>query len=162
MFARPLIDGADFALNGKELRGEVALDALPRLADLLADSRGSIAFVLRGFEDDGRLMLEVELAGDCRLRCQRCLGELVYPVAVATSLCLAPAGQVDALDMDDEFEYIEESSQIDVLSLIEDELLLEIPYAPRHSDDGCAAQPDELKRSASPFAVLANLNKKQQ
>lgn len=161
MFARPLIDGVDFALSGKELRGNVALDALPRLGDVLADSCGNIAFALRGLKDEGRLMLKVELVGDCRLRCQRCLGELVYPVAMTSFLRLASATQIDEVDTDDEVECIEASSQIDVLSLVEDELLLGIPYAPRHAEGECVAEVNELKQSANPFAVLADINKKQ-
>lgn len=161
MFARPLIDGVDFALNGKELRGKVALDALPRLGDTLADSQGDIAFTLRGFKEGDRLLLRIELSGICRLRCQRCLGELVYPVAVTTSLRLVPAGQIEQDDTGDEMECIEAAAEIDVLSLVEDELLLEIPYSPRHPEGECAAQINELTRSANPFAVLANINKRQ-
>jgi len=161
MFARPLIDGVDFAINGKELHGNVALDALPRLGELLANSRGSIAFSLRGFKEGDRLMLKVELAGDCFLRCQRCLGELAYPVAMASSLRLAPAKQIEEVDIDDEVECIESSSRIDVLLLVEDELLLGIPYAPRHSKGECAMQVNEPSESIHPFAALANINKKQ-
>ncbi len=161
MFARPLIDGVDFALNGKELRGNVALGALPRLGDVLADSQGDIAFALCGFKDGDRLLLQIELSGNCRLRCQRCLGELVYPVAITASLHLVPAGRIEEVDTDDEIECIEASSEIDVLSLVEDELLLGIPYSPRHPEGECAAQVNELTQSANPFAVLADINKKQ-
>ena len=162
MFARPLIDGVDFAINGKELHGNVALDALPRLGELLANSRGSIAFSLRGFKEGDRLMLKVELAGDCLLRCQRCLGELAYPVAISSSLRLAPAELIEEVDIDDEVECIEASSQIDVLSLVEEELLLGIPYAPRHPKGECVMQVNEPRQSTHPFAALANFNKKQQ
>ncbi|MFA5371146.1 MAG: YceD family protein [Sideroxydans sp.] len=161
MFARPLIDGVDFALNGKELRGSVALDTLPRLGDILANPSGNIAFALRGFKVDDRLMLKVDLFGDCRLRCQRCLGEMVYPVTMAVTLHLVSSGRIEEVDTDDEIDCIDVSSEIDVLSLVEDELLLGIPYAPRHPEGECVTQANELKQSANPFAVLADINKKQ-
>ncbi|GAB1232762.1 YceD family protein [Ferrigenium sp. UT5] len=160
MFARPLIDGVDFALNGRELRGNLPLDALPRLKELLANERGEIAFLLRGYAKDSHLMLDVELGGECRLRCQRCLGELLFPVAMASSLRLAPPGEIDAVDMEDETECIETSTRIDVLSLVEDELLLGMPYAPRHPAGKCLVPENALNQSASPFAVLANRIKK--
>jgi len=37
MFARPFIDSVDFARNGKEIRGEIAVSALSRLADKLGE-----------------------------------------------------------------------------------------------------------------------------
>lgn len=162
MFARPLIDGVDFAVSGKELHGNVALDALPRLGEILASPHGSIAFSLHGFKDGDRLMLKVELTGDCLLRCQRCLGELAYPVAMTSFLRLAPAELIEEFDNDDEVECIEASSRIDVLSLVEEELLLGIPYAPRHLEGECAMQVNEPRQSTHPFAALAKINKKQQ
>ena len=161
MFARPLIDGADFALNGKELRGEVALDTLPRLSDRLAESGGYVAFYLRGHQMFDRLLLEIELTGKCRLRCQRCLGEMDYPIAMTSSLRLVPATEIDAADTDDETECIEAAPGMDVLSLVEDELLLGLPYAPSHTVGKCAEQLNVSKQSSSPFAVLAVLNHKQ-
>lgn len=161
MFARPLIDGSDFARNGKELRGTVALDALPRMGDSLVDSRGEIEFALLGFKDGDRLMLKIDLAGECRLRCQRCLGALAYPVSMSSTLRLMPEGSVDDIDADDEAECLQASSRIDVLSLVEDELLLGIPYAPRHPEGECSTQMNEPEQPASPFAVLSNIGKKQ-
>lgn len=160
MFARPLIDGVDFALNGKVLHGNVALEALSRLGEILAGPHGSIAFSLRGYKEGDRLMLRVELVGDCLLRCQRCLGELAYPVAMTSSLRLAPAELIEEVDIDDEAECIEASSRIDVLSLVEEELLLGIPYAPRHPKGECAMQVNEPRQSTHPFAALAKINKK--
>ncbi len=162
MFARPLIDGVDFALNGKELRGNLALDTLPRLEEVLADAQGNIAYVIRGSRERERLMLEIELHGDCHLQCQRCLGAWVYPVAISNTLRLVQAAMIDAVDTDEEIECIEQSSQIDVLSLLEDELLLGIPYAPRHPEGECEPPATDIKQPANPFSVLAGINKKRQ
>ena len=133
MFARPFIDSVDFARNGKQLRGEIAVSELSRLGDMLANSNGMLTYVVRGYHEDGRDMLELSLQGECTLRCQRCLGELVYPVDMVSQLQLLPADKLDEAETedDDEIDAIEAEPKLDVLALIEDELLLGLPFAPK-------------------------------
>jgi uncharacterized protein len=160
MFARPFIDSVDFARNGKEIRGEIAVSALSRLADKLAKSDGSLTYIVRGFHEDGRDMLEVSLQGVCTLKCQRCLGELDYPVDVVSRLWLLPADKLDdAEEDDDEMDAIEAEARLDVLALIEEELLLGLPFAPRHTEGECVPAASDLQQKANPFAVLAGLKK---
>jgi len=102
--------------------------------------------------------LEVSLNGVVHLRCQRCLGDLEYPIEVSSRLKLASVEELDAVD-DDEDEYIEASSQLDVIGLVEDELLLSLPFAPRHPGGACGSVSEGLKQSANPFAALAGLKK---
>ena len=160
MFARPLIDSVDFARNGKEMRGEIAVSALSRLADKLAKSDGSLTYTVRGYHAEGRDMLEVSLQGACTLRCQRCLNELEYPVNLVSRLWLLPADKLDeAEEDDDEMDAIEAEPRLDVLALIEEELLLGLPFAPRHIEGECAPAANDLQQKANPFAVLAGLKK---
>jgi len=159
MFARPFIDSVDFARKGKELRGEIAVSELSRLADMLANSGGSLTYIVRGYHVDGRDMLDVSLQGACALRCQRCLGELEYPVNVVSRLRLLPADELDASEEDDDVDAIEAESRLDVVALIEEELLLALPFAPRHPEGACAPAMNDLQEKASPFAALAGLRK---
>ncbi len=159
MFARSFIDSVDFARNGKELRGEMALSALPRLGDVLASSEGTLTYILRGHHEDGRDMLDVSLQGVCTLRCQRCLNELKYPVHTDSRLVLLAADELDAFEEDDDVDAIEADSRLDVVALIEEELLLALPFAPRHPEGGCAPAVGDLQQKANPFAVLAGLKK---
>lgn len=159
MFARPLIDSVDFARNGKEIRGEVGIGYLPRLSDMLTKSDGSLTYKVRGYHVDDRDMLEVSLQGACSLRCQRCLGELLYPVAMSSRLQLLPVDRLGETDENDDVDSIEASSQLDVLALIEEELLLGLPFATKHPEGECAPAADDLQQKASPFAVLAGLKK---
>jgi uncharacterized protein len=159
MFARPFIDSVDFARNGNEIRGEVAVSELPRLADLLAKSGGSMTYVVSGFREGDSDVLGISLQGSCTLSCQRCMGELEYPVDMTSRLLLLPADRLDEVEDDDEVDAIEAGPRLDVLALIEEELLLGLPFAPRHPDGECAPATNGLQQKASPFAVLAGLKK---
>ncbi|VVC83855.1 FIG01269488: protein, clustered with ribosomal protein L32p [Sideroxydans sp. CL21] len=160
MFARPFIDSVDFARNGKEMRGEIAVSALSRLADRLANSDGLLTYIVRGYQEEGRDMLEVALQGTCTLKCQRCLSELEYPVSLVSKLWLLPADKLDeAEEDDDEMDAIEAEPRLDVLALIEEELLLDLPFAPRHPEGECVPAASNLQQKVNPFAVLAGLKK---
>lgn len=159
MFARPFIDSVDFARNSKEIRGETGLAELTRLAETLARTDGSLTYIVRGFREGDADMLEVSVHGECFLRCQRCLGEMAYPVGIDSRLLLLPADQLDEVADDDDVDAIEAVSKLDVLALVEDELLLGLPFAPRHPEGECAPATKDVQQKASPFAVLAGLKK---
>ena len=160
MFARPLIDSLEFARNGKEMHGEIALSELSRLSDVLVKTDGSLIYMVRGYREAGRDMLGLSLQGKCSLRCQRCLGELEYSVNIVSQLQLLPADKLDEVkEDDDEMDVIEAESKLDVVALIEEEMLLELPFAPRHTEGGCAQTANDLQQKVSPFAVLAGLKK---
>ena len=157
MFARPFIDSVDFARNGKEIRGEIALTELSRLCDVLAKSDGSLEYIVSGYREGDSDMLGVSLQGTCILRCQRCLGDLEYPVNLDSRLRLLPTDKLDEADEDDNMDAIEAEPRLDVLALIEEELLLALPFAPMHAEGKCAPATNELQQKASPFAVLSGL-----
>ena len=161
MFTRTYIDSVDFAKRGGELSGEVPVAELGRMADLLADSEGKISYVLRGFAGkDGNPQLELGLDGVCSLRCQRCLNALSYPVKLVSKLRLVSEGQQDSSDIeDDETDSIPAEKRLDVLALLEEELLLSLPIAPKHDTGECQIAVEGLERSSNPFAVLAGLKK---
>ncbi|MEQ1913711.1 MAG: DUF177 domain-containing protein [Sideroxydans sp.] len=159
MFAQPLIDALEFARNGKQLRGEVPISALSRLGDLLTDSRGMLHYAVHGYRVGEVDMLGIEISGECHLRCQRCLGELNYPLTLNANLRLVSSAEMDEVEAEDEVEYLEASSQLDVLALVEDELLLSLPFSPKHATGVCVPAPESLQHSANPFSVLAALKK---
>lgn len=159
MFARPFIDSLDFAHRGEEIRGEVPVAELPRLKDVLADSEGTISYVLRGlYGEDGKPQLELSLDGLCILRCQRCLKGLDYPVKLVSKLRLVLDGDESDVD-DDEMDSIPVDKHLDVLSLFEEEMLLSLPIAPKHALGECHFAAEGLARPENPFAVLVGLKK---
>lgn len=164
MFARHFIDSLDFARNGMELHGEVALAEMPRLQDVLASPEGQVSYVLRGLPGgNGKSMLELVLDGSCQLRCQRCLQGLLYPINTVTHLVPTPEGELPEsgeLEDGDEVDYVPADDHMDVLDLIEEEILLGLPLAPRHEFGVCkAAMESPSSDEKNPFAILRGLKK---
>ncbi len=158
MFARHFIDSLDFAHQGKELRGEIPVAGMARLQDVLAKPDGRVSYVLRGFRDEhGNPTLELALDGSCQLRCQRCLQAMDYPIKQVSRLMLADEQSESELSADD-FDSIPPDAHLDVAALVEEEILLGLPFAPRHEPGVCQADAASLERGAeNPFAVLRSL-----
>ena len=65
--------------------------------------------------------------------CQRCLGRLDWPVDQATEVLLAgDERELAALDDASEGEVILADGPLDPAELVEDELVLTLPFAPLH------------------------------
>jgi uncharacterized protein len=162
MSARAVIDSLEFAHGGKELRGDVQVAELGRLADSVHDRNGILQYTLVGHIDGRqRPQLRLRVAGALGLRCQRCLGNLPYQVALDSSLLLLgkDAGG-DTAEVED-LDAVAADPEMDVWSLVEDEVLLALPIAPRHAEGECGlAAGADRDRTASPFAVLAGLKQK--
>lgn len=155
------IDGLEFARSRRQESGVVPVAALSRLADVLADADGVLDCELVGECDrDGDAYLLLRVSGGLNLRCQRCLGPVAYPLLIDARLLLVPPGGVwpDEELTDDGFDAVEAGKEMALLPLIEDEVLLALPIAPRH--EVCEA-PAPLRdgQESSPFAVLAKLKK---
>lgn len=150
-----------FAGEGRSLSGEVALAELSRLADVLAERSGALAYRVAGeVTVDRKSMLRLEVSGELALRCQRCLGSMVWPVAIDTLFELVRPGQPipDEELEEDAYDAIEASVDMDVLALVEDEIVLAVPFAPRHEDCD-APRPVGGAVKESPFAKLSGLGK---
>jgi uncharacterized protein len=160
--AGPVIDCLEFARSGGVLERSVGLDELPRLAELLSTTAGCLSVRLEGWRDDqGKSWLQLNIAGEPVLCCQRCLGGVKFPLSIGSRLQLIAPGEDwpdDDLE-DDSADVIAAETALAVLSLIEDEVLLALPIAPRHeqceSPSANASVP-----GLSPFAALAALKKR--
>ena len=121
------------------LEGSVEGHALPRVADVLSDGPASIAWRIEGTTDaSGRPALRVELNGAVTLACQRCLADFEYPIDQATEVLLARnESELAALDADSSLEVVLATGQLGPLTLVEDELVLALPFAPHHPDGDC-------------------------
>jgi uncharacterized protein len=165
MSAQTVIDSLEFARAGQELRGSLPVTRLTRLQDCLfdTDTDGDVQFAVRGGSDgERRPMLQVEISGTLHLQCQRCLEVLEYPLRLTNTLLLVRSGEDMSENADDPeaVDCIEASPEMNLAALIEDEILLSLPFAPRHADDRCQSAFGRGEREAkkSPaFAKLAGL-----
>jgi uncharacterized protein len=163
---RGSFDAFDLALRRATLAGTTEVASMPRAADRLAPEGGAtdVAWRITGTADAlGRPALEIRLDGRVPLECQRCLQPFAWPVEQRTSLLLARnERELAVLDADDDgHEVILANAPLDAMTLIEDEMLLALPFAPQCERKACAAAP-LLARNAGPprasaFAALAGL-----
>lgn len=159
MSHQPVIDGLEFSRTGGKLQGEWPLADFPRLRDALHGNSGSLRYELRGVpEEQGRPALKLQIEGSLQLVCQRCLAALEFPFRIENTLLLAGSqAEIDGEPIVAEGpERIVAGREMPVHDLIEDELLLAIPIAPRH--EHCAERPPEAAGAKhAPFAGLRGL-----
>lgn len=158
-----VIDSLEFAQTGQSLRGSLPISGLARLRESLADAVGEVEFVVTGGRDARRrLTLSVEVRGVLHLQCQRCLAALDYPLHLVNRLLLVESGAAGADEYEAEgAEWIEASATLDLAQLVEDEILLGLPFAPRHDEGACRQTTDAGAENAkaSAFAKLAALKR---
>ena len=137
-------DAFRLARERETLRGQFDAAASERLYDWLMEGDAPIAWSIAGTTDSvGRLALAIELEGSVPMECQRCLKPMAWPVKQRTLALLATSeAEGDALDAGSDEEVLVAAAPLDALSLVEDELLLSLPYSPVHADGKCIAPDD--------------------
>jgi len=163
--AETVVDSLKFAADGGRLSGKLSLASLPRLFDVLTSREGRLDCELSGarIERAGgevQSVLNLKVAGRMGLRCQRCLAEVSFDCMIDTRLLLVPEGvewPADEMDSDD-YDALPAAKALSVRELVEEEVLLALPIAPRHAD---CLPPGRMEQGSgpSPFAALAQLKK---
>jgi len=158
MLHRPVIDGLEFARSRSRLGGDWPIADFPRLQGTV-QSGTVLRYELEGVpEEQGRPALRLRVTGTLQLVCPRCLGALEHPLRVDALLLLFDSeSDIEAVSLDAEVpDSIVATKEMAVRDLIEEEVLLAIPYAPRH--EGCKSGTDAAGASgARPFADLRSL-----
>ena len=156
---QPVIDGFEFASAGATKQGVWPLRDFPRLRDMLATEAGEVRYEINGVRDErGRPALRLQVRGTLMLRCQRCLEPMPFEVRTDETLVLAATlDEIHAEPADAHApDRVVAGREMALRELIEDELILAVPYAPRH--DSCvAAGAGTEEQGNSPFAVLRGL-----
>jgi len=134
-------DAFRLARERGSLHGDFDAAASERLYDWLAPGEAPVTWSITGTADaSGRPAIAIEIEGTVPLECQRCLAPMRWPVRQRTVTLLAKSEvEGDALDEGTEDEVLVAAEPLDALTLVEDELLLSLPYAPTHADGECAA-----------------------
>jgi len=160
-----LCDVAVLADDERRVELAVPIANLARLAPLLVTQSGMATGRIAFSRVQGRITADVTLEAVLEVRCQRCLGLMSLPVRSQSRVTLvASEGQADAVAPELEVVLAAED-RIRLADLVEEELLLAMPSAPRHEESKCPASsvgatPDEMKRPVQkPFADLGRLLK---
>ena len=164
-------DALDLVARGEALGGKLDVARRARVADRLAPETtlAPITWRIVGARDAlDRPMLAVSVEGSLPLVCQRCLQPFDAPIAQRSELLLArDDAELKRLDAE-ESEVLPAAVPLDAMTLVEDEILLWLPFAPRHPEGQCPADvaaasgPDRaqpVQATTSPFARLAALRK---
>lgn len=165
------IDPFRFAHNGRELEGEIELTSLSRLKPSLFNETGTVKVKMRfDIDQTGTPYMQGQFVADLSLTCERCLGELLYPVTIETLLGLVKHERlVSKLSEQYEPWVIDDSEFVNPADVVEDELILALPLVPKHDFDclpkevwqsGDKEIEEKPEKQASPFAVLSALKSK--
>ena len=132
MSRRVVIDSLVFAREGRSLQGELPVSSLARILDMLADQEGELNYRVQGQMSPRRRVRSVlELISDEEDLTQE---------------------EIE----DDSKDFLPAEKALDVVALIEDEIILNLPTAPRH--EACVLPEAGVQaEKVSPFAVLQSL-----
>jgi uncharacterized protein len=172
VFTARRLDVKSFAEDSAKLSGNEPVGTHPRL---MAETEGRGADTPVAWSATGELRnrghvhpevwLHLSAGTTLSLVCQRCLMPVEVPVETERSFRFVPDEEMAAAqDEQSEEDVLALSRSFDLVELIEDELLMEMPLAPRHEtcppvrvavsdDDFTAAAPER----ENPFAALGKL-----
>ena len=156
-----VIDGLAFVRSGSQLDGKLDAQAMPRLAAMGWQLRHA-GFTVTGVTDGrGKPALRLRASAGLETVCQRCLGTLTLELSVDEVLELSHSPQ-EIAQAEDNVDRVLASPAMNVAEMVEDELILALPYTPKH--EGCtmagAAQAGvqvAATERSSPFEALERL-----
>ena len=153
------IDTARFCKDGTNLSGIFTEADLLRLtAEVLPGTSFNVVWTADGESPD---LLNLTLKATVQMKCQRCLGAMTEPIDASYRFqFVKDEATAQAQDeAQDEVDTLVHSREFDLHELIEDEMLMALPFVSLHEvcpEAGAAAfLPADAK--PNPFAVLKNL-----
>lgn len=162
-----IIEPLHLADKRGELKGQIPVNSLERIAELLFSDEGFV-FVELFFGREGRLAkIEGQLQTVLQLKCQSCLQAIELSVNSVVKL-----GIVSSIDqakrLPEDYEpLLVEGDTMALRDIIEDELLLSLPTYPKHQHSCFVANSNNNKKNSSaddqksaaenPFSILATL-----
>jgi uncharacterized protein len=158
MTAKHIINSLEFERKSLEIRDTIAHSDLQRAKDLLTPETESLNWRLSGeVSADKKARLHLTITGNVAVPCQRCLESMLVALNVSSEFVLVKDESEIPPEEDDieDYDYLVAEAEMDVLQLVEDEILLALPYAPKHEIKDCAVKTEtsELK-TPNPFAAL--------
>lgn len=163
------IDLMDLVRLAQEVQGQALVSAFSRLSEDLPEQTEptTVQWTLRGYQKPhGPALVRLSVKANPQLCCQRCLGLFHYDLESEVDLEVVTSAKAFDKDVSESgeidnqaYEKILANKPIDVLELVEDELILSLPYIPKHEvcPDLVQLPEDNLEEKPSPFAVLEKL-----
>lgn len=158
-----LIDTASFTAHGESRSGDIPLaelDGRMSAHELLAAPSGTVHYCISGGIDRWqRPFLDLAVHAGLQLVCQHCLQPVSYTLEDSARLVLfSDEAALDAAFADDESsDGMLYADAIDLRVLLEEQLLMSLPYAPRHDDCNNPQLALVNQDQPNPFATLAAL-----
>lgn len=141
--------------NGS-INSTLSVAKLLRLSEFLHDNHGQAEVSLSFDKDDaGHCLITGSLKADVRMVCQRCLEATDVKLASDFAIKVAETDK-EARDIAqsgintlEQLEVVRsEEGELDLLSLIEDELIMSLPIVARHTDKDCSETLTSLQEQA--------------
>lgn len=128
----------------------VPVNRLERIAPQLLSREGVVTGSVALAMEQGRIVADVELVAALEVRCQRCLEPMQLPVESQSRVALV-GSDADAAAVPPELETaLAPEGRMRLADLVEEELLLALPAAPRHPEGLCP--PQQGRRATESFA----------
>ena len=165
-----VVDVYELARSGQSVSGQKPIAAMSRLASQLASEQGDVRYRFSGLVDArGRCAASISLDATLSLVCNHCDKPVSYTLGLRRAYYFIPdESSLDAVDVDtSDEEALVGHRCFDLGELIEDEMILDMPIAPRHAD--CQLEVDSSSGPSAfdretlprPFAALAGLRVRQ-
>ncbi len=152
------------AKAGEHLEGDIPLESMERVASMLLNNKGFVHYQLVfGIDDSGLSIIESTIKVRLNMRCQRCLEPVDIDIEKQTLLGIVKTREESESLAEGYEPFFLEDDIFSLKDLVEDELLLSIPFSPSHPQEQCSGT-KELDRinadsKVNPFAALASLKK---
>jgi len=159
-----LCNVAALADEARQVELAIALENLERVAPQLATTQGVVNGSVALAREQGRIVAEVAVNAQVQLRCQRCLEPMPWTVQSSSRVMLLES-EAAVANVPPELETaLAPEGRMRLADLVEEELLLALPAAPRHPDGQCPVQREEKQEEFAqptqrPFATLGELLK---
>jgi uncharacterized protein len=151
----------------EELEGVVAASRLPRLmqAATAIDEPARVHLTFKR-DDSGRRVISGKVSCAVELQCQRCLTSFSYELSGEFALALVYNDEMaKALPAELDPLLLLPDVQLEVASIVEDELLLSLPMHAMHPEGNCQIKTQfgmddseqATERAPSPFDILKDL-----
>ncbi|PCJ92036.1 MAG: nucleic acid-binding protein [Porticoccaceae bacterium] len=152
--------------QGVVLTGEIAPELCKRLTEsVLEISEPIVANLIFDKEERGRKVVHVNASTTIQVACHRCLEPMSLPLTCDTVLGIVwSEDQAKSLPRDLE-PWVVEEEMGDIAALVEEELLLVLPFVIYHPEDQCSAATgystnediDAGTPRENPFSILEQL-----